>query len=183
MLVHRTVGSVLALFVLLVASCAGEGGSDVEVIASSTATPVPADSHEEPTEYELCAEFPSGTSSAADLLEGWWNSAPADPVTGDVIQDPALWRDERMREHPRVAIVNSDTGEFVTWDRVLCGQDPSYEPVIEQDWPASSLVVIDMDSNEVLSSLPLDSITALDGAAASAAEGRIEPLNPAFLGS
>lgn len=182
MLVRRTVASVLALFVLFTASCAEQGSSDVDASSFSTATPVPADSHAEPVEYELCAEFPGGTSSPADLLEGWWNSAPADPVTGDVIQDPALWRDERMREHPRVAIVNTDTGEFVTWDRMLCGQDPSYKPVVGQDWPASSLVVIDMDSNEVLSSVPLDSITALDGAA-SAGEGRIEPLNPAFLGS
>lgn len=171
---RRAVGGVLVIPVLFIASCAGPGhaANDGDATLPSVAD-VSASSNrgEEPAEYELCAEFPHGTSSPADRLEGWWNSTPVDPATGEVVTDPAMWQDVRMREHPRVAIVNSDSGEFVTWDRTLCGQDPSYEPVIEQKWPTHSLVVVDMDTGEVLSSTTLDSIAVLDAANTGAMEG------------
>jgi hypothetical protein len=95
-----------------------------------------------------CAEFPPVGPLPGDL-EGWWNGTPAD-ADGNVVTDPELWPAE-PREHPRVALVDTDTGAPVsTWDRVACGPDPDYAPVPQVDWPAGSVAIVDMDTGETL---------------------------------
>ncbi|NMR18656.1 hypothetical protein [Cellulomonas fimi] len=97
----------------------------------------------------LCAEFPPAGPVPGDV-EGWWNATPADE-DGTVIEDPARWPEAKMAEHPRVALVATDTGDVIsTWDRVACGQDTSYRPLLQDDWPQGAIVIVDMDTNELL---------------------------------
>ena len=65
------------------------------------------------------------------------------------------------REHPRVALVDTATGSVVsTWDRIACGPDPDFVPAplssgpsgptAPVSWPAGSIAVVDMDTNEMI---------------------------------
>ncbi|RYV49794.1 hypothetical protein EUA98_16850 [Pengzhenrongella frigida] len=68
-----------------------------------------------------------------------------------MIDDPAQWPEPLMREHPRVALIETDSGEVIsTWDRLVCGQDPSYLPALQEAWAGKSIVIVDMDTNELL---------------------------------
>lgn len=108
-------------------------------------------------------EVPRETPFAADRLEGWWNATPADPLTGDALADPADWGDARMREHPRVAVVDTQSGYWVTWDRTICGETDAYAPTIEADWPPLSYVVVDIDSGEMLESVEVADVDGGEG--------------------
>jgi len=101
----------------------------------------------------LCAEFPPQVDGAPGDAEGWWNGAPAD-VDGAIIEDPGQWPDSRLREHPRVAIVAADGEVIATYDRVTCGPDPDFVPDPQADWPADRIVVLDMDTGEILHDYP-----------------------------
>src|SRR5690625_4906684 len=111
----------------------------------------------EPTAGTLCAQFPSQDPVyPADELEGWWNTTPTDPQSGDVILDPVEWDDARIREHPRVAVVDTQAGYWATWDRTTCGAtDVEYAPVMKDHWPELSYVIVDIDSGELLESVEL----------------------------
>ncbi len=100
-----------------------------------------------------CAEFPAADSpmqyGPGDIYEGWWNSSPADE-NANILRDPAQWP-ARVREHPRVALVSTDTAQILsTWDRVACGPAPDYVPTPQADWPAGSVAVVDMDTGETV---------------------------------
>lgn len=102
----------------------------------------------------LCAEFPDEPSSDdPDLpadLEGFFNATPAD-AEGNVLTDPAQWADPRMIEHPRVALIDTDTGRVIsTWDRVACSRNVDYEPLVDPDWPPSSTAIVDMDTGALV---------------------------------
>ena len=95
-----------------------------------------------------CAEFPATPSTPGDA-DGWWNASPAD-ADANVLWDAGLWPSE-PREHPRVALVDTDTGAVIsTWDRIACGPDPTFVPTRKPDWPAHSVAVVDMDSGETI---------------------------------
>ena len=119
-------------------------------------TPTPTEQSTEAASYDLCAEFPPVASSGHDDLEGWWSATPANP-DGSIIEDPAAWPDRRMVRHPRTAVVDVESGEVLsTWDRTTCTDDPAFVPVPDDQWPAVTddareLVVVDMDTNEVVS--------------------------------
>lgn len=105
------------------------------------------------TDPVLCAEFPPQADGAPGDAEGWWNGAPAD-ADGNVIEDPKLWPDPRLREHPRVAIVAADGDVIATYDRLACGSDSDFVPDPQADWPADRILVLDMDTGEVLHDYP-----------------------------
>lgn len=95
-----------------------------------------------------CAEFPAVGELPGDV-EGWWSSSPAD-AQGNILRDPAEWP-AAPREHPRVALVDTDTGAVIsTWDRIACGPDPTFVPTRKPDWPAHSVAVVDMDTGETV---------------------------------
>ncbi|MEL7976081.1 hypothetical protein AAG589_09490 [Isoptericola sp. F-RaC21] len=106
---------------------------------------------------DLCAVLPSslaGTNDASGQpdggYEGWFNSTPTD-ADGKALRDPAEWPDE-MREHPRVALVNTWTDTVVaSYDRVRCGEVDGWQvPEDTSDWPPKSVVVVDVSTGEVV---------------------------------
>ncbi|GAA3817529.1 hypothetical protein CSO01_30250 [Cellulomonas soli] len=133
---------------LVLGGCARESvGSPTAPTAASAVTqtvaPAPSPS--------LCAEF-HVTDSAPGDVEGWWSSSPAD-ADGNVLTDPARWP-EQLREHPRVALVDTDTGAVISsWDRATCGPDDTYAPVPSADWPTGSIAVVDMDTGETIATM------------------------------
>ena len=95
-----------------------------------------------------CAEFPATGSLPGDV-EGWWNSSPAD-AQANILQDPGLWPAE-PREHPRVALVDTDTATVIsTYDRIACGPDPHFVPRTQADWPPHSVAVVDIDTGKTI---------------------------------
>jgi hypothetical protein len=101
----------------------------------------------------MCAEFPSSRSYG----DGWFNATPAAP-DGTVLLDPDDWP-AMIREHPRVALVDADTGALLsTWDRVACTDSiPGYQvPERTAEWEPGTTVVLDADTGEVLTGLPVD---------------------------
>ncbi|RMI12542.1 hypothetical protein [Cellulomonas triticagri] len=83
-------------------------------------------------------------------MEGWFNATPAD-AEGNVLSDPVDWRDPRMLEHPRVALVDAATVEVIsTYDRIACSSDVSYVPTPGSSWPEVGTVIVDMDTGEVV---------------------------------
>lgn len=144
----------------LLAGCTGtsQAAAPEPTITSRTTDQEVLDVPSEPgpdPRYELCAEFPATTTGPRDL-EGWWSSTPANP-DGSVIHDPADWVEPRMREHPRVAVLDVATAAVIsTWDRRTCAADPAYVPTRTDAWPSpddANRVVVDMDSGEVLGSV------------------------------
>lgn len=148
---------VLVVVTALSAGCA----APVPTGAPSTPSPVldesapstpggavqPSDPQPSPT---LCAQFPGGSTSPGDL-EGFFNATPADEH-GRVLTDPSRW-DTRLREHPRVALVEVDTGRVVsTYDRVSCTvDDPAYvPPPADPAWPSGGTAVVDMDTGATI---------------------------------
>lgn len=90
------------------------------------------------------------------MFEGFWNATPADD-DAEVLEDPAQWVDERMREHPRVAMVDSDSGVTLeTWDRVACENlvYPDFSTPFVDDWPTDAEIAVDMDTHEFLGAFP-----------------------------
>lgn len=133
--------------VALLAACVPPG-EQTPATNPSTAVTAP-DNAVDKTAATPCAEFPPVGPMPGDV-EGWWNGTPADE-NGNVIEDPALWPDERIMEHPRVALVATDTGAVIsTWDRLACGQDDAYQATVQDDWPKGAIVIVDMDTNELL---------------------------------
>jgi len=149
--VRRVLSSVAILSVAVLAAC-----SPAEPAPEPTTAASPSASSDGDEPGTLCAELPSPeTPFAADQLEGWWNATPADPRSGEVLADPTEWPDARMREHPRVAVVDTQSGYWVTWDRTICGATDEYAPTVEPDWPPLSYVVVDIDSGELLESVEI----------------------------
>lgn len=158
-MVRRVASSVAVLSVVVLGACseagpppgpAGPGGPPA-VEESPAALPL-----NEPIEGTLCAEFPPREAMfPAGRLEGWWNATPADPRTGAALADPAEWEDARMREHPRVAVVDTQSGSWSTWDRTNCGEALEYAAVVGPDWPSLSYAIVDIDSGELLDSVDL----------------------------
>jgi hypothetical protein len=150
---------------LLPAACSAVPGAASDA-ASVGAAPTPAPTAAQvtdgtvpgptaaPTAYEICAEFPVPDGPLPGDVEAWWNATPAF-ADGSINQDPATWPSQ-MREHPRVAVVWTGTGEVVsTWDRVACREGVPFEPTRTDAWPSeleADLVAVDMDTGEVLSS-------------------------------
>ncbi|WP_413450858.1 hypothetical protein AA0Y32_01870 [Georgenia phoenicis] len=145
--------SVAALSVVVLAACSPAEPASEPAAAAATPVPSPDDGEQEGT---LCAEFPPREPMyPPDQLEGWWNATPADPQTGEVVVDPAEWADARMREHPRVAVVSTQSGAGVTWDRTSCGTSVDGIPTVADDWPPLSYVVVDADTGELLDSVEI----------------------------
>lgn len=145
----------VASVVVLSASCSGTDGaaspgssedSVVESIPSAAAS-----STSGVTVPALCAELPaSSTPTSGRDLEGFFNPTPAD-AEGHVLTDPADWLDPRMIEHPRVALVDTDTGAVIsTYDRVVCSVEAADVPEPDAGWPPGSTAIVDMDTHEVL---------------------------------
>lgn len=156
--------SVAVLSVVVLAACSPADPAPEPAAAAATSAPSLEDGESE--DGALCAEFPSReTPFAADRLEGWWNATPADPQTGETVVDPAEWTDARMREHPRVAVVDTQSGYWVTWDRTICGATDEYGPTTEPDWPPLSYVVVDIDSGELLESVEIADVDGGEGLA------------------
>jgi hypothetical protein len=137
-----------AVAMLTLSGCAQRAAVASPPVASSvtqttTSTPTPTPS--------LCPEFHVSMAAPNDI-EGWWSSSPAD-ADGNILTDPARWP-EQLREHPRVALVDTDTRSVIsTWDRRTCGPDDSYQPIIDAGWPAGSIAVMDMDTGALISTL------------------------------
>ena len=86
-------------------------------------------------------------------IESWWNGSPAD-ADGNVAQDLDEWH-EPTRSHPRVALVDTDTGEVLeTWDRAACAVGTPYEFVPGEPLAAGSIAAVDMDTDEVVEVFP-----------------------------
>ncbi|PYG00213.1 hypothetical protein SAMN05216184_104153 [Georgenia satyanarayanai] len=166
---RRVLSSVAVLSVVVLAACSQTGPSPAAESLREPATAVDEaapSAGSELAETTLCAELPSReTPFAADRLEGWWNATPADALTGGALADPADWGDARMREHPRVAVVDTQSGYWVTWDRTICGATDEYAPTIEPDWPPLSYVVVDIDSGELLESVEIADVDGGEGLA------------------
>lgn len=99
----------------------------------------------------LCADLPPSSAPG----DGWWNASPA-TADGGVVRDPSDWPDARMREHPRVALVDADTAAVLSaWDRVACVDEiPGYDPPAPRaEWEAGTVVVPDADTGELLDTL------------------------------
>ena len=142
----------LASVGVLSAVVAGCSSNAAEGPEPSAPDPAPAVTEAAPEPGPTpCAEFPPVGSLPGDV-EGWWSSAPAD-ADGNVLADPADWP-EQMREHLRVALVDTGTATVIsTYDRIACGHDDSYTPTPADDWPADAVVVVDMDTGEVITVL------------------------------
>ncbi|QDB79860.1 hypothetical protein FE251_11100 [Georgenia wutianyii] len=144
--------AVAAIVALALVGCAPDEPPPTTVASAVVPT--------EPARYALCAELPAQPQPMpVERFDGWWN---ADPTSGQAALDPAEWPDPRMREHPRVAVVDTQSGGWTTWDRTICGQSDEFSPVIEKGWPDLSYVVVDLDTGEVLESAP---IADVDGGA------------------
>ncbi|GAB6940269.1 hypothetical protein JCM11754A_37960 [Isoptericola variabilis] len=120
--------------------------------ATTTHDPTPG-----ATADDLCAVLPSSLAGTDDVpgqpdggYEGWFNSTPAD-ADGKPLRDPADWP-EQMREHPRVALVNTWSDTVVaSYDRVRCGEVEGWQlPDDTSDWPRESVVVVDVSTGEVV---------------------------------
>ncbi|HEY0186692.1 MAG TPA: hypothetical protein VGC67_04320 [Cellulomonas sp.] len=139
----------LAVAAVLLTGCTGTDQAAPATVEPATAAPT---THATST-YALCAEFPAVAATGHGDLEGWWSSSPAD-ADGSIIEDPDDWPDPRLREHPRVAVVDVASGAVIsTWDRTTCGDDPDYVAVRTDEWPTAEeagSVVLDMDTGEVL---------------------------------
>lgn len=137
----------------LLSGCASAGDDEPDPAPPAAAAPT-ADPGT--SSFDLCAEFPPVPPTGKGDLEGWWSSTPANP-DGSVIEDPADWPEPKMVAHPRTAVVDVESGEVLsTWDRTTCTDAPGFAPVPDEQWPAVTddareLVVVDMDSNEVVS--------------------------------
>lgn len=106
-----------------------------------------------PGHVSLCAQLPGRPTAPPEDLEGFFNATPAD-ADGNVIEDPSAWGDPRLSEHPRVALVDTDTGVVVTtYDRVSCTlDDPTWvPPARDPQWPQNAVAIIDMDSQVLIS--------------------------------
>lgn len=140
-------------FVLGLAGCAPSVGVGPAVPQPAGAPS--AVSHATPTGtsspvWALCAEFPPQMGDHPGDGEGWWNATPADS-SGNVIDDPSKWPDPRMRAHPRVALVDTDSARVIsTYDRISCGPIPDFHPVADPSWPPHSVVVVDADTGKVI---------------------------------
>ena len=100
--------------------------------------------------WALCAEFPPQMGDRPGDGEGWWNATPADS-SGNIIYDPSQWPDPRMRQYPRVALVDTDSARVIsTYDRISCGPISNYRPVVDPKWPPHSIVVVDVDTGKVI---------------------------------
>ncbi|GEL45996.1 hypothetical protein CHO01_11120 [Cellulomonas hominis] len=143
--------------------CGTDPGDPAARQADTAAAAQPADSAEEPVaqtpdpapapSYALCAEFPGGGGALPGDAESWWNNTPANP-DGSVVRDPEQWP-APMREHPRVATVEVDTGTVISlYDRTTCRQDPAgYQPPpAGPGWEPGGYVALDADTGELLSS-------------------------------
>lgn len=143
--------------VVLSASCSGTEG--VASSDGSVLEPIPstAESISGVVVPALCAELPaSSTPQSGGDLEGFFNATPAD-AEGHVLTDPADWLDPRMIEHPRVALVDTDTGAVIsTYDRVVCSVEAVYVPEPDAGWPPGSTAIVDMDTHEVLDMVEYD---------------------------
>lgn len=123
-------------------------GTATAATSASPSSPAPS-----ATAYAFCAEFPPLGPNDMLPVEGWWNGSPAD-ADGDVVQDPADWP-EPVRSHPRVALVDTDTGEVLeTWDRASCDNDTPFTYVPDEELPPGSVAVVDMDSGVVVDDFP-----------------------------
>jgi hypothetical protein len=157
MRVSRQVGSAVLVLGLLAAGGCAPGPAGAAAPTSSVrgtlapgagaaaADPVPSPAP------RLCAELPPSSAPG----EGWWNGAPAD-AEGAVLRDPADWPDARLRDHPRVALVEVDSGAVLSaWDRVACADAiPGYSPPVPTPGgEAGTVVVLDADTGELLETL------------------------------
>ncbi|MFI2105094.1 hypothetical protein ACH436_17505 [Isoptericola sp. NPDC019693] len=152
-----TCGIVAAVVVLAGCSAPADPPPDAAPLpVASTAEPRPTT-----TAPDLCATLPSsvaGTNEPGEPdggYEGWFNGTPSD-AEGKVLTDPADWPDE-MREHPRVALVNTWSNTVVaSYDRVRCGEVEGWEvPQDTSGWPEGSLVVVDVSTGEVVEHFPV----------------------------
>ncbi len=141
--------------IALTASCAGAGPAAPLASPQDASLPSAASGAEpsstQATQAGLCAEFPPARQADPGDLEGWFNAAPAN-ADGSVITDPAQWPDPRLVAHPRVALVDTDTGAVIsTYDRIACSvDDPTYAPTLDPSWPTGSTAIVDMDTGELL---------------------------------
>lgn len=140
------------------ASCAGTQAAAPAAGSQETSPPSAVSTTQtkaaQPT-AALCAEFPPVGQADPRDLEGWFNATPAD-ADGNVITDPAQWPDPLLAAHPRVALVDTDSGAVIsTYDRVACSvDDPTYVPTVDPSWPADSTAIVDMDTGELLDMHP-----------------------------
>lgn len=122
---------------------------------SATATDTGPDDGrtDDTTDEELCATLPAGI---AGPYEGWFNSTPALP-DGSVATDAEDFPDD-IREHPRVVLVNTWSGEVVaSYDRVRCGRVDGWEvPDEASSWPEHSIVVVDATTGDVVEHFRVD---------------------------
>ncbi|KRC42863.1 hypothetical protein ASE27_00835 [Oerskovia sp. Root918] len=81
-------------------------------------------------------------------LEGWWNSFPAD-LDGDVL--PVEEWPQEILDHPVTAQVETRSGTVLeTFDRRSCTSVPDYVPPPLDTLPAESIVVLDVETGEIL---------------------------------
>jgi hypothetical protein len=149
----------LAVGAVLLSGCAAAAHEAAPTGTGDAATPpavaAPPGETASAASYDLCAEFPARPPTGQGDLEGWWSSTPANP-DGSVIEDPALWPEPKMVQHPRTAVVDVESGEVLsTWDRTTCTDVPGFVPTPDDRWPAVSddareLVVVDVDTGEVV---------------------------------
>ncbi|MFF3066359.1 hypothetical protein ACFVQ3_17620 [Oerskovia sp. NPDC057915] len=87
-------------------------------------------------------------------FEGWWNNFPAD-ADGNVL--PVEEWPQEVLDHPVTAQVETRDGTVLeTFDRRSCGSVPGYVPPPLDTLPADSIVVLDVETGEILteSALP-----------------------------
>ncbi|WP_166844888.1 hypothetical protein [Isoptericola sp. BMS4] len=111
------------------------------------------DTSDDTSDEELCATLPA---AIAGPYEGWFNGTPALP-DGSVVTETEDFPDV-IREHPRVVLVNTWSGEVVaSYDRVRCGRVDGWEaPDEASSWPEHSVVVVDATTGDVVEHFRVD---------------------------
>lgn len=139
---------------LTLVACGTSSTSDTDRSSQgSHSTQMASDPEPSPS---LCAEFPAIKAAPAGDFEGWWNSTPAD-ADGEVLNDPDLWPEPNMREHPRVALVDGDAREvIIIYDRMACEHqtNSSYVPPVGMNFEERTIAIVDVDTGELLLSVP-----------------------------
>lgn len=151
-------GSAIAVTMLVLGGCAGvdqksPSAPEMAYLTQSVEPYVPdptEPSEDDGSVEELCTELPEDERGPEEF-EGWWSSnLLLESGEGNILY-PLEWPESQVLQHPRIALVEVDSGRVIAaYDRIACGQDKTYQPVLDDSWPEGSVVVVDMDTNELL---------------------------------
>lgn len=107
-------------------------------------------------EGSVTVRTPDGVTSEVGALDGFWSSFPADPDGG--VLPVESWPRSHL-EHAVVAQVETSTGTVLaTIDRRTCAPLTDYVPPPLDHLPPSTIVVLDVETGEVVEEHPLGDV-------------------------